>query len=262
MGAAFLYGGGGGAGVNFAVVGGTIAPTSPKENTLWINTAEDISGVVFASDQPTGTAGLIWIRTAAMSGAGFNAISGKAGGIDTTLAVYPVECKQYVSGTWVGKTLKVYSEEEWKDLTTYLYYKGNEYPTITGGWQRRNFAFAGNTVGVYPTMTKNAANIRAYITTAYESISGVCETVGLIDLTPCGKLAVHVTEKTNNNAYLLVYDSTGTLALPLDDCAISGTGVKEVDVSALSGSYHVAIGLSCYNSTTTVTIAFDEVYAI
>lgn len=43
---------GGGAGLNFKVVGGTSAPASPKENTIWVNTDDEITGWVFSTKRP------------------------------------------------------------------------------------------------------------------------------------------------------------------------------------------------------------------
>lgn len=43
---------GGGAGLNFKVVGGTVQPINPKENTLWINTDVDIESWTFAAENP------------------------------------------------------------------------------------------------------------------------------------------------------------------------------------------------------------------
>ena len=45
-------GGGGIAGLNFKVVGGTTQPTNPKENTIWVNTNTDITSWVFSAGQP------------------------------------------------------------------------------------------------------------------------------------------------------------------------------------------------------------------
>lgn len=51
----FLYGNGGSSGngdLNFQIVGGTTAPSDPKENDIWVNTDRDIPEWVFSSDDP------------------------------------------------------------------------------------------------------------------------------------------------------------------------------------------------------------------
>lgn len=45
-------GGGGGAGLNFRVLSGTTAPSSPKRNDIWINTDTDITGWHFGVEEP------------------------------------------------------------------------------------------------------------------------------------------------------------------------------------------------------------------
>lgn len=55
MGEAFITrrgGGGGAAGLNFEIVGGTTQPSNPKENTIWINTAQKITSWDFAAEMP------------------------------------------------------------------------------------------------------------------------------------------------------------------------------------------------------------------
>lgn len=48
----FKMGGGGGAPLNFKVVGGTSAPSNPKENTIWVNTDSAITGWHFGAEEP------------------------------------------------------------------------------------------------------------------------------------------------------------------------------------------------------------------
>lgn len=54
MGECILHGngGGGGASLNFKVVGGTSAPSSPTANTIWVNTDTAITGWHFGADEP------------------------------------------------------------------------------------------------------------------------------------------------------------------------------------------------------------------
>lgn len=44
--------GGGGPGFNFRVLGGTAAPSSPKENDIWVNTDVKVDGWHFGADEP------------------------------------------------------------------------------------------------------------------------------------------------------------------------------------------------------------------
>ncbi|MCI7810223.1 hypothetical protein MR626_13245, partial [bacterium] len=80
--------GGGGGGLNFAIVGSTTQPSAPKENTIWINTDSKITGWVFSPEAPESPAeGLVWIKTGLSSAVAFNAL--KKNG----LRVCPIQAK-------------------------------------------------------------------------------------------------------------------------------------------------------------------------
>jgi hypothetical protein len=44
--------GAGGSSLNFTVVGGTTEPANPKENTIWVNTDQEITGWCFSAKEP------------------------------------------------------------------------------------------------------------------------------------------------------------------------------------------------------------------
>lgn len=112
-------GGGGDGSLNFKVVGGTSAPAAPAENTIWVNTAADITGWAFAPAAPSSPKeGTVWLKTGLNSPVGFNAI--KKNG----LWVYPTACQQYVSGAWVAKTAKTYQSGAWVEWLYWLYDTG------------------------------------------------------------------------------------------------------------------------------------------
>ena len=59
------FGGSGGGGLNFKVVGGTTQPTNPTENTIWVNTSVSITDWVFSATEPTTPVeGMVWIPPA------------------------------------------------------------------------------------------------------------------------------------------------------------------------------------------------------
>ena len=104
----FLVKNGGGAPLNFKVVGNP-QPTNPRENTIWINTDTAVTGYVFSAAAPSSpTQGMVWISTSFYSTSEFNAL--KKNGIQ----VYPSYAKQYVNGTWVTKEVKIYQGGAWK----------------------------------------------------------------------------------------------------------------------------------------------------
>lgn len=114
-------GGGGGGSLNFKVAGGTSAPASPAENTIWVNTAADITGWAFSPAAPSSPKeGTVWLKTGLSSPVGFNAI--KKNG----LWVYPTACQQYISGAWVAKTAKTYQSGAWVEWLYWLYDTGSK----------------------------------------------------------------------------------------------------------------------------------------
>lgn len=114
-------GGGGGGSLNFKVVGGTSAPASPAENTIWVNTAADITGWAFSPAAPSSPKeGTVWLKTGLNSPVGFNAF--KKNG----LWVYPTACQQYTSGAWVDKTAKTYQSGAWVEWLYWLYDTGTK----------------------------------------------------------------------------------------------------------------------------------------
>ena len=114
-------GGGGGSSLNFKVVGGTSAPASPAENTIWVNTAADITGWTFSPAAPSSPKeGMVWLKTGLNSPVGFNAL--KKNG----LWVYPTACQQYISGAWVAKTAKTYQSGAWVEWLYWLYDTGSK----------------------------------------------------------------------------------------------------------------------------------------
>ena len=89
----FKHGAGGGNPLNFKVVGGTEQPANPKENMIWVNTDQKITGWVFSAEQPTEPAeGMVWIATPSPNTIAFNALK------KNTVMVYPNAATQYVSG--------------------------------------------------------------------------------------------------------------------------------------------------------------------
>ena len=104
--------GGGGGGLNFKVVGVSAQPGNPKENTIWVNTDTEITSWAFSATEPESPVeGMVWIVTGTSSTVEFNAL--KKNGIQ----VYPVSCKQYVSGAWADRFAYVYQNGAWSQFS-------------------------------------------------------------------------------------------------------------------------------------------------
>lgn len=104
----------GGAELNFEVVGNP-QPTSPTENTLWVNTNTEITSWIFTVDEPAMSDGRVWVLTGKYSTAKFNAL--KENGIN----VYPVRAYQCIGGAWEEKDALLWQNGEWKEWAWFLY---------------------------------------------------------------------------------------------------------------------------------------------
>lgn len=151
--------GGGGASLNFKVVGGTTQPSSPSANTIWVNTNAGITNWhigKYITPPATGTEGQVLIHAETSRGAStanaFNAI--KKG----NLWVAPLVAHQYVNGAWVEKTAKIYQDGKWNDLVYELYlYNYGTISNQAGTLQQTGVKYGGNASSC--TLKQNTSNV-------------------------------------------------------------------------------------------------------
>lgn len=247
--------GGGGGGLNFAIVGSTTQPSAPKENTIWINTDSKITGWVFSPEAPESPAeGLVWIKTGLFSAAAFNAM--KKNGI----YVYPITANQYISGAWVSVTAKSFIGGAWVDWWdgSTLYDSGDEIDQITGGWSAQAFK-ASNDVGNLkaPTVTKNTENMKVELA-GYSGGSYYCGctmTGKSVDLTGFASLKINITAITSR-VYLRIASAHSNGYTSEAQVQISATGESSVDISGISGEKYIAIAIAQANASVT----FDKIW--
>lgn len=219
-------GGSGGAELNFEVVGGTTQPTNPKENCIWVNTENTITGWSFNATEPIASEGLVWFDVSTSSSAKFNALCVNA------IQVYPISAKQYISGAWVDVTAMSYQGDEWVDWKTYLFNDGKvvQWTAYGSGCKISNDAIVFNSTvdyrGAYTSNKIDLANYSKII--AVGEVSSVWNTDSyniprfIVTRTP-------VTNSPNNGDAHLHFTQTGHVKLELD---ISGIQ---------NGSYYVEI---------------------
>lgn len=113
-------GSGSGTGLNFRVVGGTSEPLNPVENTIWVNTDQEITNWTFSFEEPTNPfEGMVWICIGLSSPVMFNALK------NNSIQVCPISAKQYVGGAWIDKTAKSRQNGAWSKFETALYIYNN-----------------------------------------------------------------------------------------------------------------------------------------
>lgn len=249
--------GGGSAGLNFKVVGGTTEPSNPSENMIWVNTDVKITGWCFSATEPNSVKdGMVWISVGTAGSVAFPATK------KNPIMVYPISAKQYISGAWVDVEAKSYQNGVWVDWLTYLYYKGNEYADITGGWttvkEGTNNSIAKTANGI--TLKANSNNAILAVTDSKVNLSNM------------KTLSVNITDAFATNAVIhvafQVLSSKAQTLSPVSqlnmgknttwgELASDLVGKHTLNVSDLDGSYYV--GLFLYGSNG-ISLTFDNIH--
>ena len=239
-------GGGGSGGLNFQVIGGTTAPSNPKENMIWVNTSTKITSYIFSATQPTGSAGMVWISTGTSSTVEFNAL--KKNGIQ----VYPISAKQYIGGAWVDKTAKSYQDGEWVDLVKTI-------PMTADVWEPAEVyddstALSGKfSDGVY-TVTMNSKKQSGSIATK-EKI-----TIEANEKT----IAVHVViskDMGENGDFRIFLSEDKMWSDQVASKTVTGAynGDILLDVSSVSGSHYLTLGVAEWGTVSGVACRYSNV---
>ena len=231
--------GGGGAGLNFSIVGGLSRPESPKANTIWAKTDIPIAGWAMSSSEPTDPYnGMVWIVTGSNSKVAFNASKKNA------LMVYPTSCKQFADGAWANVTAESYIEEEWAEWFTYLF--------IENGGQQVPLVFKALNTKVSNVSEKNGTIVFEYSSVDNSYLASGTE--GAVDLSGksrvCfdlevrtnyasggGEFTVGVTSKQVNAEY------NNTFIASEKPAADSVRKTIKVDVSGITSGYVSAYGI-------------------
>ena len=246
--------GGGGASLNFKVVGGTSEPASPKENTIWVNTDTGITSYIFSATEPESpTEGMVWISTGTSSPVAFNAL--KKNGMQ----IYPISAKQYVSGAWVEVTAMSYQNGAWVDWVMWI---------VKDGVIRIGFNTAAR-VNKPPVVTQYDGYIKVG---PYVASSGVSSTAPLctdvkhdlsdystveFDVDPTSMYTSTDYAKINGCAVYLLpdigYSDLTNINSAVVASAITKTKGRQtltLDISNVTGEYYIAI--SCLSGGSTV----------
>lgn len=258
---------GGGGKLNYSVICSTSEP-SPKENCIWVNTSTASSGWTFSSAEPSSpSSGHVWFMTGADSLVAFSPADG--------IWLYPVQCQQYIGGAWVSKVAKSYLGGAWCDWWSgQLYDAGNEWTSVTGGWQTRGLKGTDSGLATAPTVVKGETSMTVSLAKQGSSnAAGVLEVANDIDLTDYSTVSFDLSGMTigsNNYMELLVFDRSITVVksnrsniaayTSLKTSTSPPDGVYSVDVSGLSGSYDIALWQQNAASSTTLTATIHKVW--
>lgn len=238
----------GGSSLNYEVVDGTSAPSSPSENTIWIDTSTTITSHIFSAAEPENPdAGMVWISVGTSSAVAFSVTE------ENPIIVYPLSAKQYVGGAWVKKTAKSYQGKAWADWIPVgaLYYFGDQCAKTSGGWSARGWRLNSTYSGtVVPTITNNDDHMGIVVPSTGIG-GGVVEVNANQDLTNVKSIAIDFEMTINEyNVRLMIINRSAITtdeavsSVLLNGDVVVGTFSRRtitLDVSGLSGSYDVAI---------------------
>ena len=234
----FKAGAGCGAPLNFKVVGGTSAPSNPKENDIWVETSNAITGWVVSPTQPTASDGLVWILMDESSTTNFNALRKNA------IQVYSKKAQQYINGVFLPLIAYIY-QGAWKQFSfkrTHLFESGyGQRVNLTIGCESNN-------------MTDITADYVNFRDTGRQSW---IRSSGKIDISQYTKLCAEVTctyagsnDKSIYNGGLRVASSGWTTANSINESAYAALGhfsihstrrTYTLDITKITGSYYVGI---------------------
>ena len=225
---------GGAAGLNFNIVGGTVEPTNPRENTIWVDTDIPITGWSLSFNEPSEPEeGMVWIVTGTRGRNVFNALK------KNTLAISPMAAKQYVNGAWQAREAQIYIDGEWRDFVQYLVKAGVPIFPLKLMGKSYNPSYQGEWTSA------NSTPGDGFITVAGGSYGYGIAYVADADLTAFTTLTIEGSfNRSGVMVKLIVWDRLGTY---ITDNMVrygdlqEGAGTLSLDVSGLTGPYIVGI---------------------
>jgi len=240
-----------GGGLNFTVKGGVSAPDSPKENTIWVNTGTAVTGWIFSAGQPSSAAeGAVWFEMTAEGSVEFNALT------ENAIVLEPLRAMQRIGGQWQSVPAMSYHGGSWVQWIPrlYLYNAGDVCAGVSGGWvavgKKANASASAS--ATTPSVTYNSDNV--YVKGSANNASYVFYNKSPVDLTNYdtliidGEIFLHQNANQYDMSKVCVWSSIGTYYS--DNLAaqyVLRTGATEshieIDVSALTGSYHVGFAI-------------------
>lgn len=202
---------GGGAGLNFKVVGGPsqrTRPEGPSENMIWVDTEIEIANTSLSIEAPENPEpGAVWITTEMYGPIKFSAFKNKC------VMVYPKSVSQYVDEQWTELPAAIYQSENWHELPTeVVLYANGEF----------NSALLGTLNG--------DLNFSRWDNDFTHSTP--------LDLSRFNRVEFVTSSRMYQSGTAYIRDASGTVILSVN---ISEPGVYAIDVSDLSDSYFLRI---------------------
>lgn len=251
---------GGGAGLNFKIVGGTVQPSNPSMNTIWVNTPNEITSWTFAPSTPSDPSeGMLWLSIKTSGSYSINVLKKNA------IVFYLGACKQYTSGSW--NTVQAYIYQGGWDFfgSLYLYDNGKNVDytfACTGAMKHSNSGYTSNDCLQNGASVKDESGMLTFIngSRAYSFIEAF--TTEKIDCSQYDTITIKgtLTGASKTDSCMLRF-LTDIGILSSDNNAFThalSTGIIDtaLDISSVSSSCY--IGFTFYNEATTFKIT--EIY--
>lgn len=225
---------GGGAGINFKVVGGTIRPDG-KENLIWVNTDTVITSWAVSPNQPENPSdGMVWLKT----GYSENRINLlKKNAVEIEL----VDCSQFVSGSWKQLVGNYYTDGQWKQFSHYelVLFRDGILNPVFGGFG--DATITGNYIRVYVAGDKSSGTQEFHAVTSGNAV----------DLTGFKKFVF--TANTSNY--------TSSVAIVRDGVVFKTQSVGqtqstyEIDISELTGLFNIKLTASTWYGSSSLYVS-------
>ena len=266
-----IGGGGGKAGIDLTVVGGTTQPENPKNNTIWVKTETAIGTAYLSPTAPESHAvGDVWINTTNRYQSDASAVASSTHLLtvaeDPYLTVNVLQFKQWDGSAWNWCDGGIYANNAWTDMALYIYWYGTQneaYPI-----QGRRAGSSSGTPYTTDIITYNDDSFSAILSSSqYYGIiitSAGCSidvskftTVGLkIRHSHTATIAGGVT--VGFSSHLTASNPSLDIALNKQGTALDGTSVvKELSVPiTATGIVRPSIGLRGSSKTVTYTIYY------
>ena len=237
----------GGLSLNFKVVGGTVEPANPKENTIWVNTDVPVNGWVFRADPPSSPVeGMVWIATGMSSAGQFNAL--KKNGI----ILYPLAASQYVGGAWVSLVAQSYQGGAWNAWIVRVSYSQAAGVASSQSTTGSKFTFATTYGGTYGGLS----SIEKYPLMPFETVR-LKGTVQLSKSISGTNFWMRVQMATSNDRTV----SSGAIASASLEMNAGSTGLQSfdlsLDVSAETEARYVKMWVVTNTGTTGATVTVN-----
>lgn len=234
-------------------------PETARGNAIAVITAEPITGWQFSATQPEAEQGAVWFLTGDSGVLAIQCL--KKNGI----TVYPMECRQYVEGSWVRVPAKVYIGG-WQDMTgyRYLYREGDTCDAVGGKWIAS--AKAPESSVNYdqylqaPAIQQGEKTMTVYMD-ASTNKGGIARKENKIDITGYSRLVCGGTFAKKSGIALHIWSAIGTYQSTNSVASKRSSdmgGQWYVDLTGVpNGEYYV--GFSFWGVQTADKLAFDYI---